>query len=409
FECKGRPGYYIGFNGQLEATTVPERHKKLLYAIQPGITGQPTSISLESSDFPGYFLRHDGFKIILENPGTNTGSFDKDATFWVKRGLWFPSHVTFESVNFPNHFIQNSNGKLKLSPFDGTDDYKANASFSLTSRDGVTLPGLLTTTAPVEPSPINTGCKYTQVGFEYLGNLSITTTGLTCQRWDKQSPHAHKYTDPSKFPDITLGDAQNYCRNPSNHTPGPWCHTTDDDVRWENCDVPYCDCRTSKTAREYNGEISKTRSGKTCQRWDSQSPHSHSNYDPSDFPEHSLSDASNFCRNPSSYSEGAWCYTTDPTVRWELCDIPVCDCKLSQFGRDFIGRVSVTSSGKTCQRWDSQSPHKHDKLDPGMFPDDSVADAGNYCRNPNNALKGPWCFTTDPNTETEYCTILQCG
>ena len=27
--------------------------------------------------------------------------------------------------------------------------------------------------------------------------------------------------------------------------------------------------------------------------------------------------------NPDG-EEGAWCYTTDPNVRWELCDIPDC-------------------------------------------------------------------------------------
>ena len=35
--------------------------------------------------------------------------------------------------------------------------------------------------------------------------------------------------------------------------------------------------------------------------------------------------AGNKCRNPDSgWDIGVWCYTTDPNVRWELCDVPVC-------------------------------------------------------------------------------------
>ena len=29
-------------------------------------------------------------------------------------------------------------------------------------------------------------------------------------------------------------------------------------------------------------------------------------------------------RNPSGWSGGVWCYTLDPAVRWEVCDVPLC-------------------------------------------------------------------------------------
>lgn len=32
----------------------------------------------------------------------------------------------------------------------------------------------------------------------------------------------------------------------------------------------------------------------------------------------------------------------------------------------------------------------------------------NYCRNPDNDEKGPWCYTTDPNQRFDYCSIPQC-
>ena len=43
----------------------------------------------------------------------------------------------------------------------------------------------------------------------------------------------------------------------------------------------------------------------------------------SSFPDASLSDASNFCRNPDN-GQDVWCYTTDPNTRWEYCDVNLC-------------------------------------------------------------------------------------
>ena len=80
-----------------------------------------------------------------------------------------------------------------------------------------------------------------------------------------------------------------------------------------------CGCEESKQA-DYRGTIATTVSGKTCQRWDSQSPHSHSN-SPGDKPLSGLEE--NYCRNPDG-EDTAWCYTTDSDTRWEACDVPTC-------------------------------------------------------------------------------------
>ena len=81
-------------------------------------------------------------------------------------------------------------------------------------------------------------CKLTRLGMEYRGNISITTSGKTCQRWDSQSPHSHDYGN-----DLPLGASihENYCRSPdSEDAITPWCYTTDANVRWEYCDIPIC-------------------------------------------------------------------------------------------------------------------------------------------------------------------------
>ena len=43
------------------------------------------------------------------------------------------------------------------------------------------------------------------------------------------------------------------------------------------------------------------------------------------------------------------------------------------------------------------------------LPDANVAAATNKCRNPNMASGGPWCYTTDNTTRTEYCDVPLCG
>ena len=40
------------------------------------------------------------------------------------------------------------------------------------------------------------------------------------------------------------------------------------------------------------------------------------------------------------------------------------DCKKTIKGTEYHGKLSRTKTGKTCQRWDSQSPHKHTRTDP---------------------------------------------
>ncbi|ELU17674.1 hypothetical protein CAPTEDRAFT_50131, partial [Capitella teleta] len=73
---------------------------------------------------------------------------------------------------------------------------------------------------------------------------------------------------------------------------------------------------------EYDGLLNTTISGRKCQRWDSQYPHDHTSTATYNFPSNSI--AHNYCRNPSNDPLGPWCYTTDPTVRWEYCFVLYC-------------------------------------------------------------------------------------
>ena len=73
--------------------------------------------------------------------------------------------------------------------------------------------------------------------------------------------------------------------------------------------------------------------------------------------------------------------------------------------------VSVPLPGFMCQRWDSQVPHTHPYTNPSMFPHDgTLADAANYCRNPDGGPL-PWCYVTVTTSVWVYChiSILNCG
>jgi hypothetical protein len=83
-------------------------------------------------------------------------------------------------------------------------------------------------------------CLTSATGSEYVGKRGISKSGRPCQRWDRQFPHQHNYTLPYMFPDTTVTEAENFCRNPDNFRNGVWCYTTDKTMEWEYCDIPVC-------------------------------------------------------------------------------------------------------------------------------------------------------------------------
>jgi len=80
--------------------------------------------------------------------------------------------------------------------------------------------------------------------------------------------------------------------------------------------------------QSYLGQVNTTHSGRQCQRWDVDYPQKDrgsSASNPNMFPEGDLALAANYCRCPSlDYVEAFWCYTIDPKVRWESCNIWRC-------------------------------------------------------------------------------------
>nr|XP_039268897.1 uncharacterized protein LOC120343914 isoform X27 [Styela clava] len=354
-------------------------------------------------------------------------------------------------------------------------------------------PQTTATSIAFESTAVTSDICYTtsDAGASYRGLVSVTKSGKTCQQWDFQWPHEHSRTEDN-YP--LSGLESNYCRNPDSEE-APWCYTTDIDSRWEYCPIAKCstDDRATtiqttvtegtntkavhvsttsghaivtedvthgfstqtettmgpeKTTEDhlsratmrteditedhlsncyygldkgtsYRGTTSTTIGGRTCQRWDLQTPHEHTRV-PSRYPLSGLDE--NYCRNPD-VDEKPWCYTTDRNKRWEYCAIEQCsgvpttaavvlgtikpgDCyNFLDDGVRYRGFVSTTDSGRKCQRWDAQSPHEHTRT-PERFS--SAGLENNYCRNPDNDLR-PWCYTTDINVRWEYCPVPECG
>jgi hypothetical protein len=184
--------------------------------------------------------------------------------------------------------------------------------------------------------------------------------------------------------------------------------------------TPRTECGTMHMYQtDYRGTVNVTGDGKPCQRWDSQTPHGHNDI-PWAHPNDGLD--GNYCRNPDGqWTSRAWCYTTDPDTLYGLCDVPKCHCcgidpahaastcevtcyddshcpsglqcwDLSEEGEkrscgtatlnqaNYRGTTNVTVNGRTCQRWDEQFPHSHDRTNE-TYPGFGLE--GNYCRNPD--------------------------
>lgn len=339
----------------------------------------------------------------------------------------------YNPASFPDKYLEenycrNPDGEPR--PWCLTTDSKKRWAFCNITRCGEEPPAIET----------ETEC-YTGKGHNYRGTVSTTISGEVCQDWSSLIPHKHTRT-PSNYP--CKGLEANYCRNPDNEKE-PWCYTLNQSIRWEYCQVPKCgvqqqvsldeggptDCYVGN-GLDYRGTTAVTATGKRCQEWASMTPHRHEKT-AWNFPEAGLVD--NFCRNPDG-DRAPWCYTTNPLVRWEYCRISKCETPESQWpnlrpnpptttaeveqvpapsddcmfdnGETYRGTRSTTSSSRTCQDWSSMTPHFHRSYTPETHPDAGLE--RNYCRNPDRDLRGPWCYTTDPDKRYDYCdNIPQCA
>ncbi len=92
-------------------------------------SGQSGTVSFESVNFPGYYLRHYGFEIRLEK-NDGSAAFAGDATFRQVAGLKDSSATSFQSVNFPDRYLRHSGFVLRVDPV-STDTERQDATFRI--------------------------------------------------------------------------------------------------------------------------------------------------------------------------------------------------------------------------------------------------------------------------------------
>jgi len=108
-------------------------------------SNDPNAISFESVNYPGNYLKHEGYRIKLA--AGNDQLFKADATFYMEHGLSNSSQVSFESSNFPNYFIRHKNGQLLI-------DF--NDSSTLFTQDSTFNMSIPSTTQAISLSPVMT-------------------------------------------------------------------------------------------------------------------------------------------------------------------------------------------------------------------------------------------------------------
>jgi Alpha-L-arabinofuranosidase B (ABFB) domain len=109
-ESKSIPGQHVRhllFLGRVDPVVGDLGQKDASFVQKPGLARPTTAgyVSFESVNYPGFFLRHFAFGIVLaKNDGTQ--QFKNDATFKVHPGLADKALSSFEAINFPNFYIR---------------------------------------------------------------------------------------------------------------------------------------------------------------------------------------------------------------------------------------------------------------------------------------------------------------
>jgi hypothetical protein len=109
------PGFYIRHrNSYADLTGIGSELDRLdaSWNIVPGL-GNASCVSFESRNYPGKFLRHSGFRLILSSYEDSV-LFKNDATFCERPGRSDPALSSFESLNYPGYFLRHQDYQLKL-------------------------------------------------------------------------------------------------------------------------------------------------------------------------------------------------------------------------------------------------------------------------------------------------------
>ncbi|MEU6720098.1 family 43 glycosylhydrolase [Nonomuraea sp. NPDC046802] len=127
YDTPGQAVRHWDFRARLEADVTPLADSQ--FRLVTGLSGAGT-VSLESTNFPGYYLRHRNFEAWVEKRD-GTALFDADASFTRRTGLAGAGTVSLESANFSGYFVRHRGGQVWVEQNDGSATFRGNASFVL--------------------------------------------------------------------------------------------------------------------------------------------------------------------------------------------------------------------------------------------------------------------------------------
>ncbi|XP_050296163.1 uncharacterized protein LOC126736018 isoform X3 [Anthonomus grandis grandis] len=178
------------------------------------------------------------------------------------------------------------------------------------------------------------------------------------------------------------------------------------------------ECAINPNEPDYSGTQDVTSEGLPCLPW------SGKKMIPDDMTtlfknESAILDWKNFCRDPGSQGEGTFCYALNQTpvkkAEKTFCKLRKCksqQCKMAGTGNDFIGQVSTTRSGRSCDSWSISPGSVHHEymyiFNDSYFAEMNAKDARDFCRNPNRDISGSWCYTKDPQVVQDVCSVRDC-
>jgi hypothetical protein len=171
------------FLGELTPVRTYLDRRDASFWVQPGLA-DPAGVTFQSVNFPHHYLRHQHRRLHLSHLGVfdTDDLLNHDATFMPRAGLTGGAGtVSYEALNMPGHFLRHRDFHLWVERNDGSDLVEADATFTL-------VPAL-------EQGPrINVGIERSQTGGEVRVSGFGWTTGepltiLVYNAPDRPSPY----------------------------------------------------------------------------------------------------------------------------------------------------------------------------------------------------------------------------
>lgn len=169
-------------------------------------------------------------------------------------------------------------------------------------------------------------------------------------------------------------------------------------------------CRSPNGAADacdYRGSRDYTKGDHRCSFWNETADLFH-DYTAENFPDAGLGDH-NYCRNPGGRKPTAWCYTTNPDVEWEKCELDVCSASRPCQGDRRIFNLGYGRCS-TYGLFEENHAYCSDDAEDGVSADDVCHECG-ICHDPSP--QGPPAPAPPlpplPNPCDNVCNALACS